>query len=84
MTNIVIIRMIILGCKNYAGISNSSYAHAVVICGYSRFSQTGATIYYSYRLMDPNVTSGYVIVPALGTGTNFTYGIYTQWHRSDY
>lgn len=70
----------------YASLKTSSgiNSHAVVICGYSRYSHTGLTIYYTYRLMDPNVTSGYVTVSVPGTGTTFTYGSYTSWWRHFY
>ena len=48
-------------------------AHLVVLCGSRRFSQTGATIYYYYRLMDPNCSSNYVVISVSNTGTNYTY-----------
>lgn len=57
--------------------------HGVVVCGYSRFSNTGLITYYYYTLMDPN-SSNYVIVAVPGTGTNFTYGSYYIWGRHYY
>lgn len=72
-------------CKPiHADISDSVYAHSVVVCGYSRYSSTGANIYYSYRLMDPNIDTSYVVATTSGTGTNFTYGTYNQWYSSFY
>ncbi len=64
--------------------TDNSSTHAVIICGYSHFSNTGLTHYRYYRLMDPNVTTNYVTVTAPGTGTDFTYGSYTEWFRYFY
>ncbi len=65
----------------FAGLHNwdGSQGHAVVVCGYSRFSSDGLTFHYSYRLCDPNVPLGYVVVSASGSNINITYGQYTQW-----
>ncbi len=68
-----------------------SISHAVVINGYHKFSTTGLTVYYSYRIMDPNC-SNYVIVSANGSNTHYTYNaggiVYTLWtsryHRALY
>lgn len=71
----------------YASLSINSSAlsgHAVVVCGYSCFSNTGLITYYHYRLMDPDAPSDYVTVTVPGTGTNFTYGNYTVWRRYYY
>lgn len=73
-----------LGKPIYAGLHNSTSGHAVVICGYSLFSQAGVTFYYYYTLQDPNVPVGYVTVSVPGSGTNFTYGSYTTWTRYYY
>ena len=65
----------------FAGLHDPSdpHGHAVVICGYRIFSIEGMTYYYYYRLMDPNSASSYVTVSVPGTGTSFSYGVYTQW-----
>ncbi len=64
----------------FAGIHDTSgiHGHAVVVCGYSRFSHEGLIFYYSYQLMDPNVPN-YVTVTASGSSSSFTYGIYSLW-----
>lgn len=56
--------------------------HAVVICGAGYDAEAN----YYYMLMDPNVHSGYVVVPVTNTSDrNFTYvsnsGTYTYWSR---
>ncbi len=62
----------------------STTTHAVVLCGYSHFSNTGLTHYRYYRLMDPDASSSYVTVSAPATGTDFTYGNFTDWFRYYY
>ncbi|MCR5376804.1 MAG: C39 family peptidase [Lachnospiraceae bacterium] len=61
--------------------------HVVVVCGYNKTTQTGATYYYYYQLMDPNC-SNYVTITAPSSGTGITYNagshIYVNWSYSVY
>jgi len=59
--------------------ANGTQGHAIVLCGYSMFSDSGLTYHYTYRIWDTNYYPGFAIVSASETGTNFTYSSYTQW-----
>lgn len=63
------------------------YGHVVVVCGYNKTTQSGATYYYYYKLMDPNC-SNYVTCTAPASGTGITYNAgyttYVNWNYCVY
>ena len=61
--------------------STLTSSHAVVICGYSKSTQTGLYYYYYYRIMDPNCDN-YVLVSVPGSGVNYNYLAYSLWTSS--